>query len=72
MKVIRTITTKKEIIDIEGWTIPKGTKIHIMDESLPKAPKELGSHRILIIRVDNGTGILKLCPKTHIKNTDLN
>jgi hypothetical protein len=69
MKPLRTITTEKEIIDIKGWTIKKGSELFIMKDDLPKHPS-LG-YRLMVVKVNNGTDDYELCPETCIKDTDL-
>ena len=69
MKPLRTITTKKEIIDIKGWTIKKGTELFIMEDDLPKHPSL--EYRLILVRVNNGTNDFELCQETCIKDTDL-
>ena len=66
---LRTITTEKEIIDIKGWSIKKGTELFIMKEGLPKHPR-LG-YSLIVVKVNNGTDDYLLCPETCIKDTDL-
>ena len=70
LKSLREIVTKKEIKDIQGWTISKGTTLFVVNDSAPKHPS-LG-YKLLVVRIDNGTGILDLCPETCVKDTDLN
>jgi hypothetical protein len=65
----RKLVTKKDIIDLEGTTIRKGTTLFVVNDSAPKHPKE--GYKLLVVRVDNGTGHLDLCPETCIKDTDL-
>ena len=69
IKVIREVMTSKEIKDIKGWVIPANHLLYIINESLPKHPK-LG-YRLVLVRVDNGTGDPELCTETCIHNTDI-
>lgn len=69
LKSLREIVTQKEFKDIKGWTIPKGAKLFVMNDSAPKHPTQ--GYKLLVVRVDNGTGMLDLCPETCIKDTDL-
>ena len=69
LKSLREIVTVKEIIDIKGWTIPKGTTLFVINDSAPKHPRD--GYKLLVVRIDNGTGHLDLCPETCIKDTDL-
>ena len=69
LKSLREIVTEKEIKDIKGWTIKKGTTLFVINDSAPKHPRD--GYKLLLVRVDNGTGILDLCPETCIKDTDL-
>jgi len=69
MKAIKEFVTQEESKDIEGRIIPKGTKLHVIKQ-LPKAPFG-DNHHLLIVRVDNGTGILKLMLKTTIRDTEV-
>ena len=68
MKALNTVVTKNDIIDLRGWTIAKGTTLHIMKEG-PEHPT-LG-YKLLVVRVDNGTGHLDLMPETAIKDIQL-
>jgi hypothetical protein len=60
---MKQLITKKDIIDKRGWTIPKNTTLFIIDELFNPMTKKSE----LIVRVDNGTGIKKLMPKTVIE-----
>jgi 1,4-dihydroxy-2-naphthoyl-CoA synthase len=66
MKVIRKLITAKDLIDIKGWTIGKGTLLHVMKDKTLTAP-DGKTHNFLIVRVDNGTGMLDLMPETCLK-----
>ena len=68
MKSIKTIEVKKDIVDLKGMTIRKGLVIHVMKEG-PKHPT-LG-YKVLVVRVDNGTGMLDLMPETAIRDNQL-
>lgn len=69
MKVIRKLEVLKEGVDIKGIGISKGTILHVIKEG-PVAP--FGNHhRILVVRVDNGTGDLKLMPETAIRDKEI-
>lgn len=70
LKPLREVVTKKEITDIKGWKISKGTTLFIMNDSAPKHPRE--GYKLLVVRVDNGTGDAELCPETCVKDSDLN
>ena len=67
-KAIRQATAPRQIVDLKGWTIPKGATLHVMKEG-PVHPTE--GYRVLIVRIDNGTGLLKTMPETAIHDTDL-
>jgi hypothetical protein len=54
----------KDRKDVKGWTIPKDTRIFILDELLNPMSKK----KELIVAIDNGTGIKKLYPKTLIED----
>lgn len=69
LKSLREVVTKKEIKDIKGWTIPKGTSLFVTNDSAPKHPRD--GYKLLVVRVDNGTGHLDLMQETCIKDTDL-
>jgi len=59
----KEILIKKDVKDKQGWTIPKGTTLHIIKElKNPMTHKEE-----LIVRVDNGTGNKDLMPKTLVE-----
>ena len=64
VKVIRTITTRKEMKDLKGWTIPKGTVLRVVKEL--ERPARMGGGKTLLVRVDNGTGHWDLCTETVI------
>ena len=69
LKALRQIKAKAAFADIRGLTIPAGTNIFVMKELEP-AP--FGDHhRILIVRIDNGTGVLGLMPETCIRDTEV-
>lgn len=70
LKSLRKIIVKKDCKDIKGWTIPKGTTLHVVDDSLPKAPFG-DNHQILVVRIDNGTGDLKLMPEAFVRDKDI-
>lgn len=67
-KPIREITTEKEGKDLEGWTIPKGTRLFVMKEG-PKHP--ISGYKVLLVWVDNGTGDLKLYPETVVRDCEI-
>ena len=67
--ILRTVITKREIVDITGWTISSGATVHIIDDNGPKHPTE--GYVWLRVRIDNGTGMLDLMPEAFIKNTDI-
>lgn len=69
IKIIRTVVTPKTIKDIKGFTIQKGTRLFVTNDSAPKHPRE--GYKLLVVRVDNGTGHTNLCPETCVKDTDL-
>ena len=69
INVIREIILKKASQDIRGVGIPKGTRLFVIQE-LPKAP--FGDHhRLLKVRVDNGTGYVDMCPETVVRDTEI-
>jgi len=69
MKPIREIVVNKDCKDIKGIGIPKGTKLYVMKEG-PIAP--FGKHhRVLVVRVDNGTGDLSLMPETAVRDKEI-
>ena len=68
MKALRVITTKKDIVDLQGMKIRKGTELSVMKEG-PIHP--IDKYKILVVRVDNGTGILDLYPETAIRDNQL-
>lgn len=69
IKVLQTVQTTENAKDIEGFGISKGTILHVTAEG-PKAPFGDG-HKVLVVRVDNGTGHLDLMPETAIRNTEV-
>jgi hypothetical protein len=66
MKIIREETTKKDIKDIKGWTIPKGTVLYIVKERKIKSPITNIISNWKLVRVDNGTGLIDCMPETCI------
>lgn len=68
LKVIREVVTSKEIKDIRGWTIPTNHLLYVINEDLPQHPK---LDKLIVVRVDNGTGDPELCPETCVLNTDI-
>lgn len=66
-KAIRKVAATKDFEDMQGMTVPKGCVLHVLKEG-PKHPS-LG-HKVLLVRVDNGTGLLSLMPETAIHDTD--
>lgn len=69
IKSLGEVTTKKAIVDLRGWTVPKGTTLHIINNTLPRHPSK--GYQLIVTRVDNGTGMLELMPESIIKDTDL-
>ena len=69
LKVIREVTTSKEIKDIKGWVIPTNHLLYVINDSLPKHP--ILDYKLIVVRVDNGTGDPELCPETCVHNTDI-
>lgn len=65
IKSIREITIKEDTPDLRGMTIPKGTKLFVTNESAPVHPTE--KYKVVVVRVDNGTGHLNLMPETAIR-----
>ena len=70
IKVIREIVTEKDIKDLKGWTIRKGTKLAVTMEG-PVTPKVMlregeKPYKVIVVRVDNGMG-WELCPETAIR-----
>ena len=69
LKAIREVTTTIEGTDFQNMTVAKGTKLFVITEG-PVAP--FGNHhRVLVVRVDNGTGHLDLMPETILRNKDV-
>jgi hypothetical protein len=69
MKPIRIIKVQTETAqDVQGRGIPKGTRLAVMKEG-PKHPTE--GYKLLVVRVDNGTGHWDLCPETCIRSSEV-
>ncbi len=69
MKALREITVTKDCQDLKGIGISKGTILHVMKEG-PRKP--FGDHsKILVVRVDNGTGHLDLMPETAVNEVEI-
>lgn len=64
IKVLREIVIEKEMKDLKGWTIPKGTVLGVVKEM--ERPARMGGGKTLLVRVDNGTGHWDLCTETVI------
>lgn len=63
LKPLKVIFAENDILDSQGWTISKGTKMYVMKEASIKHPTE-GMKHFVVVRIDNGTGILELMPET--------
>jgi hypothetical protein len=68
LKPIKVIYADKDIVDSQGWTISKGTKMYVMKEASIKHPT-LGVKHFVVVRIDNGTGVLELMPETAFEFT---
>jgi hypothetical protein len=68
MKAIKSVTATQDIVDLKGWTVKKGTVVHVM-KVCPKHP--IHGYRLLLVRIDNGTGSFNLMPETVVKDSDL-
>lgn len=68
MKVLRKITTKKDIVDLQGWRIPSGAKLSVIKEG-PIHPRN--KYKVLVVRIDNGTDNITLYPETVIRDNQL-
>ena len=64
---MKTMITKKEIVDMKGWTIPKGTTLHIIKEITIKNPMTKKTEHFMNVKIDNGSGIFELMQETAIK-----
>jgi hypothetical protein len=64
---LREFTTNKDMKDMKGWGIPKGTILHVMKETTLKNPMDGTTSTFMVVRVDNGTGHINLMPETAIK-----
>ena len=63
-KKLKSKIIKKDIIDIKGTTIPKGTKIFIIKEfNLIHFRTKQNEHFTKCL-IDNGTGMFDLMPET--------
>lgn len=74
MKVLRKIVTKKQARCLQGMGIPVGTTLHVIKES-PTAKEGVTipslARKILVVRVDNGTGHLDLMHETAVCEDDI-
>ena len=68
MKSIREIIVKKDVVDLKGMTIRKGTKLFVIKEG---SLHPILKNRIFLVRVDNGTGYLDLCPETCVRSNEI-
>ena len=64
---MKEVIADKDIVDIKGWTIPKGTKIFITKEVNIKNPMTKKDEHFKVVKIDNGTNDLNLMPETCIK-----
>ena len=58
---------KKDVTDLKGWTIPKGTKIFIIKEFDLVHFRTHEKEHFTKCLIDNGTGIKNLMPETVFK-----
>lgn len=68
LQALRELVTTKEAKSLPGMIVPRGTTLHVMKETPPPpvgASKKL-RRKILVVRVDNGTGHLDLMPETAV------
>ena len=69
MEVIRKLQLLEKAKDVKEWGISEGTILYVIKEG-PVAP--FGNHqRLLLVRVDNGTGDLELMPETVVRDKDI-
>ena len=69
MKFIKKIQTIKYAKDLKGIGIPEETILYVIKEG-PRA--SFGDHhKVLVVRVDNGTENLNLMPETAIRDTEV-
>ena len=61
---IRQIKLSSDYTSGNGMAIPKGTTLYVIKEG-PKHPTL--NHRVLLVKVDNGTGHLDLMPETTVQ-----
>lgn len=64
---MKTIKIDKDIVDVKGWTIPKGSTLYIEKETEIKNPTTGKIEIWRTVKVDNGTGDLSLMPETAFK-----
>jgi hypothetical protein len=57
------LTTKKDIKDVAGWTIPAGTTLFVVR----RMTNPISGSKDVLVLVDNGTGLKETMPKTLIK-----
>ena len=69
LKVIREVITSREIKDVQGWVIPTNHLLYVINDSLPKHPTL--DYKLIVVRVDNGTGDPELCPETCVYSCDI-
>lgn len=69
LKVIREVKTSREIKDVQGWVIPTNHLLYVINDSLPKHPTL--DYKLIVVRVDNGTGDPELCPETCVYSCDI-
>ena len=66
--IIRDFVLKEDVIDAKGLTIRKGTHLYVIKEPKPiKNPMTKKLEKWLVVRVDNGTGLIDLMPETAYK-----
>jgi hypothetical protein len=69
LKVIREVRTSKEIKDVQGWVIPTNHLLYVINDSLPQHPTL--DYKLIVVRVDNGTGNPELCLETCVYSCDI-
>jgi len=67
MEAQKTMVMDKDLIDVKGWTIPKGTTVFILKENKLKNPMTKKTEHWFNVKIDNGTGDLSLMPETAFK-----
>ena len=64
---IKTEIVEKDIKDLKGFTISKGTRLFILKETIINNPITKRTELFKVVKIDNGTEDLRLMTETCFK-----